>query len=241
MLFAHGDRSGLRASLLLTLVWAQSSHAKPPLAADHSAIWKTINIGTYRSVIDLREALEAAQCAPAQPTTYAGHSIPRPIPCKLGDSANEIIGRPQFELSKAPEQIELVRVSGKDLGYPPESQPSLGEIYERAASLGYALCPPEAGAQLRLQYTNQKVGEFLVVAMRPIRDYEGDLTIFSVGNGGAGLLLVGNNGDPDVRVSPSVSFVFMRSPQPPMNALAKRTPVTTDPRDAPRADAGARQ
>ena len=222
MLSANRYRIGSLGCLLFALVWAQPSFAQSPPAADRAPVWKTIKIGTYRSVIDLREALEATPCAPAGATTYADHIIPRPISCRLGDSANEIIGRPEFELSRMPAPLELIFASAKDLGFSPDSHPSLGEIYARAADLGYALCPPEAAAQLRLQYTNQKIGEFLLVAMRPIRDYDGELTIFSVGNGGAGLLLVGSNGDPNFRVAATASFVFMRSPQPPTNELAER-------------------
>ena len=203
------------------LVVAQSCFAQSLATADQLPIWKTIKTGTYRSVINLREALQAADCALPSPTV-SGRTL-MPIPCQLGDAANEIMGRREFELSRAPNEIELVRVSGKDLGFAADSQPSLREIYQRAEGLGYALCPPEAGPQLRLQYTNQRIGEFLLIAMRPIRDYDGDLTIFSVGNGGSGLSLVGHSGVPDFRVPASNSFVFMRAPQAGADDIARAT------------------
>jgi hypothetical protein len=145
--------------------------------------------------------------------TVSGRTL-QPIPCLLGDTANEIIGKRDFELSRTPTQIELVLLSGKDLGFLPTGQPSLQEIYRRAEELGYALCPPEVGPQLRLQYTDQKVGEFLLVAMPGIRNYDGNETIFSVGNGGAGLALIGSSGKPDFRVPSTKFFVFMRGPWP---------------------------
>jgi hypothetical protein len=142
---------------------------------------------------------------------------------ELGNSANEIIGRPEFGLSRARQQIQLVLLSGKDLGFSPDSQPSLQQIYERAEALGYSLCPPEVGPELRLQYTDQKIGEFLNIGMRPIPDYDGNLTILSVGNGGAGLLLVGSSGKPDAPIFPSTRFVFMRSPLPAYPAVARES------------------
>jgi hypothetical protein len=197
----------------------QSCFAQPPATA--IPVWKTIKIGTFGSVIDLREALEASECGLVTPANFTGFPGRAAIPCKLGNSANEIIGRPEFELSRTPNEIQLVIISGKDLGFSPDSQPSLRQIYERAETLGYSLCPPEVGPQLRLQYTNQKIGEFLDIAMSPIRDYAGELTILSVGNGGAGLLLVGRSGNPDAQISASGYFVFMRSSLPTDRAVAR--------------------
>jgi hypothetical protein len=197
----------------------QACFAQPPATA--TPVWKTINIGTFRSIIDLREALQASECGLVTPANFKGGTGRAAIPCKLGNSANEIIGKPEFELSGTPNEIQLVLISGKDLGFSSDSQASLLQFYERAESLGYPLCPPEVGPQLRLQYTNQKIGEFLDVAMRTIPDYAGDLTILSVGNVGAGLLLVGRSGNPDAQISASKYFVFMRSPLPPDRAVAR--------------------
>ena len=207
------------------VVCAQSCLAQHPPPAERTEVWKTVRIGTFRSVIDLREALDASDCGIATPVQRASHRGRGTIPCKLGNSASEIIGRPEFGLSRSPQEIQLALVSGKDLGFPFDSQPSLRQLYERAESLGYALCPPEIGAQLRLHYTDQKIGEFLNVAMQPIRDYAGNLTIFSLGNGGAGLLLVGNSGDPDLEISASVYFVFVRPLLPPNRELL---PINSD-------------
>jgi hypothetical protein len=51
----------------------------------------------------------------------------------------------------------------------------LRDLYRRALQLGLELCPAEGAPQLRLEYLNQPVGEFLHVAMRPIATYGGDL------------------------------------------------------------------
>jgi hypothetical protein len=209
------------ACLFGLLVSAQPSVAQPAVSADQIPVWKTITLGTVRSIIDLREALEASDCAAANATNSAS-TRSQTVACRLGDSANEILGRAGFELSASRRQAELVLLSGKDLGFPPDVQPSLRQIYERAQTLGFALCSPDVGPALRLQYTNQKIGEFLYIAMSPIRDYAGDPTIFSLGNGGAGLLLVGTGGDPDVRMSATAPFVFMRPLLAPLEAAVRQ-------------------
>ncbi len=218
-----GRETAKRILLFSAVFSAQSCFGQPLSNADQIPVWKTINIGTFRSVINLREALEASECGAATPINSTNLARAATVPCKLGDSANEILGRPGFELSRRPSEIELVLVSGKDLGFRPGSEPGLNEIYERAESLGFALCPPEVGPQLRLQYTDQKIGEFLPIAMRAILNYAGELTILSVGNGGAGLLLVGTSGNPDSRIQASTYFVFMRSPLPANRSIARES------------------
>jgi hypothetical protein len=227
MIFDRGAAKRILISahvwLLVVVVWTPSSFAQSLPSTDGIPVWKTINIGTFTSVINLREALDVLECGPATPTNSTNLARSATVPCKLGNSADEILGRPGFELSRTFEQVELVLVSGKDLGFRPDSEPSLTQIYERAESLGFSLCPPEVGPQLRLQYTNQKIGEFLPIAMRPIRDYAGELTGLSVGNGGAGLLLVGSSGNPDARIPATTYLVFMRSPLPPNASIVRES------------------
>jgi hypothetical protein len=79
--------------------------------------------------------------------------------------------------------------------------------------VGLELCPAEVGPLLRLQYVNQPVGEFLHIAMQPIATYRGDLTDLTVANGGAGLLLIGGDGSPDLKLHSTIKFVFVRPAQ----------------------------
>jgi hypothetical protein len=76
--------------------------------------------------------------------------------------------------------------------------------------LGLELCPAEVGPQLRLEYLNQPVGEFLHIAMRPVATYRGDLVDLTVANGGAGLILIGGDGSPELNLHSNVKFVFVR-------------------------------
>ena len=105
--------------------------------------------------------------------------------------------------------LDLVVLTAADLGFPAGSR-SLGEIYRRGAQLGLELCPPEAGPQLRLEYLDQPVGEFLHIAMAPVATYAGDLVDLTIGNGGAGLILIGGDGNADLMLHSSIKFVFVR-------------------------------
>jgi hypothetical protein len=50
-------------------------------------------------------------------------------------------------------------------------------------------------------------------AKTPVARYAGELVNFTVGNGGAGLFLVGGNGDPATTMPGAIRFVFVR-PRP---------------------------
>jgi hypothetical protein len=153
-------------------------------------VWKRITLGTYKGVNAVREALDAARM-------------------RVGESADEILGRPAFPYSRTKSELDLVVLTAADLGFPTGSTP-VAEIYRRALQFGLELCPAEVGPQLRLQYANQPLGEFLHIAMQPIATWRGELVDLTVANGGAGLLLLGGDGSPDLTLHSSVKFVFVR-------------------------------
>lgn len=119
--------------------------------------FKIIEIGTYKDVRSLRKALEESGA-------------------RIGDWAGDILNK--TKLSKSKQSLDLVVLSVKELGFPQGAQ--LKDIYEAAKSQGLDLCPAEAGPQLRLQYLDQPSGEWLVIAMEPIKDSDGDLDLFDV-------------------------------------------------------------
>ena len=181
---------------------AEQTHAL--LTALETPIWKTITVGGSKGVNAIRAAIETAPCS-----------------IWISEEADEILGRPAFPFIKAPVELDLVVLSVSELGFgnPASSddaelgasvQVSLHDIYVRAVSLGFELCPAEVGPALRLDYLDQPLGEFLHIAMKPVARYTGELVNFVVGGGGLGLLLVGGNGDPDVIQPGVVSFVFVR-------------------------------
>lgn len=160
--------------------------------------WKNITIGQHRGVNAVRNALDDARIA-------------------VGDSADEVLGRPAFTFAKERRQLDLVRISVAALGFGAQGG-TLAEIHARAVRLGFELCPEEVGPQLRLQYLNQPVGEFLHVAMKPQATYGGDLVDFTLANSGAGLSLLGGSARSDLVVARNVIFVFVR-PSPAQVAI----------------------
>jgi hypothetical protein len=168
--------------------------------------WKTIKLGEYPNSFALRNALDAAACG-------------------IGDLADEILARPAFTLAAAKTGVDLVVVSAVELGLTTGSA-SLGDIYSRAEKLGLSPAPAEVGPELRLQYFDQPIGEFLYVGMKPITTWTGDPVIFVVVNGGAGLILIGQNGSADTQIPASSAFLFVRPRELPK--VAKGQPRLTD-------------
>lgn len=186
------------------------------VTASETPVWKRIRLGTYKNVNLLREDLDSLDCgtvAVPQVATVGevGPAAKKPgqPPCNLGGTAAEIIGRPAFALSKSRASLDLVVLTPADLGLAGTSV-EVAAVYARAALLGFALCPAEVGPQLRLQYLDQPLGEALHIAMQPIARYTSEPTVFAIINGGAGLLLVGSDGDLDLVVPTTRRFVFVR-------------------------------
>jgi uncharacterized protein YjiS (DUF1127 family) len=171
--------------------------APPPLGprtsvrtAAHIPVWKTIAIGTFTDLVALRRAMVA-------------------VGCSVGKSADEILARPAFTLSGKKTEVELLAVSPAELGFQGETA-TLRDIYAHAQRLGLRLSPAEVAPQLRLQYFDQPIGEFLLIAMAPIRTWAGEPVILTVANGGAGLILIGQDGQDDLEVPVTSRFVFVR-------------------------------
>jgi len=149
--------------------------------------WRTTTIGSYKGVSAYRDALDAAKI-------------------KIGDAANEILGRAAFPYAREKTVVELAVVSAAELGV--ESESSLADFYNRARQLGLVLCPAEVAPQLRLDYRDQPRGETLIIAMEPVNTYSGEPTILSLVNWGSGLALLGGTGRSDFMVHPYFRFVF---------------------------------
>jgi hypothetical protein len=177
--------------------WAQGQPVRDAPPGTHNIadlpIWKHITLGTFNDVNAMREALETAHV-------------------HIGDSANEVLGRPAFTWSHSKIESDLVVVAVADLGFG-ERGASLAQIYARAVRLGLELCPAEVAPYLRLQYLQQPVGEILQIAMRPVATYHGEPVDLAVADGGEGLLLVGGEGRSDRIASGTVRFVFVRPRQ----------------------------
>lgn len=119
--------------------------------------WKTIESGTFSNTDAIRKAL-----------IYNGF--------KIEYWASDIFHKTPVSRKKT--KLELVLVSAGQLGF--KDWVPYKDIVKRAQELGLELVPAEAGPQLRLQYPAQPKDEWLHMAMEPLIDSNGDLTIFDV-------------------------------------------------------------
>ncbi|WP_249142988.1 hypothetical protein [Bradyrhizobium liaoningense] len=185
-------RDALQNQLKLGKVRAVDLPRKPIASVRDVPTWKTITVGTFVNSIVLRNALDA-------------------VGCNIGGLAAEVLARPAFTISSSKRGVELVAVSAIELGFNTDSVP-LAVIYARARQLGFELAAAEIGPQLRLQYLDQPMGEFLIVGMEPIKTWSGEPVIFNVANGGAGLILIGQDGRDDAEIPVTSRFLFVRPP-----------------------------
>ena len=175
----------------LTLKRTLSTNTPPILLVRSAApVWKTITVGTFRNSFALLNALNAAGCV-------------------IGDSAEEILARPAFTVSATKTNVELFAVSVAELGFRTDTT-SLADIYSRAQQLGFGLAAAEVAPQLRLQFFDQPMGEFLI-GMEPIKTWKGEPVILTVANGGAGLVLIGRDGSAKAEIPSASRFLFVRS------------------------------
>jgi hypothetical protein len=183
-------RDTLRNHLTLNKIASANLPPIPIRSAAAVPVWKTITIGKFANSFALIDALDAAGCS-------------------IGGSAGEILARPAFTLSVSKADVELFAVSAAELGFQAETA-SLADIYARAQDLGFGLATAEVAPQQRLQYFDQPIGEFLIIGMKPIKTWTGEPVILNVANGGAGLIVIGQDGSAGAQIPVGCRFLFVR-------------------------------
>ncbi len=154
------------------LLLGSQVNAQPP---------KHIKLGTLKNADAIRQAL-----------TGQGY--------RISDWASNILSKPAFTVASAETSLELVQVAVGELGFEQGHTLIVGypdvkllvtreQIYDRALKKGLVLCPAEVGPQLRLQYPDQPMGEWMLIAIEPIADSGGDLNVFCVERDSAGCWL----------------------------------------------------
>lgn len=149
--------------------------------------WKTIKLDTHKTTKDLSKTL-----------TSNGF--------RISDWAGDILKK--TTLASAETEIELVLVTVSDLGFTKATRRDA--IYDRAKELGLDLVPAEVGPQLRLQYNDQPLNEWMIMAMEPIASSDGFLHVFYVGRHDDGRWLITRVGYPDGMWLPDRRWVFAR-------------------------------
>lgn len=124
----------------------------------------------------------------------------------ISSYAESMLNSDKFTVSKNLENLTLVRLKVKDLGFTRE--PTTEQIYEKAKFLGLDLCPPEVGPHLRLQYEDQPLGEWFYIAMKQIAGRDGYPGVFRLERSADGLWVGAGWADPDGQWSLGIGLVF---------------------------------
>jgi len=152
--------------------------------------WKTVKLGTHKSANDLSKSL-------------------RSNGFWISNWAADILKKTTF--APAETEIELVLVTVADLGFTKATRRDA--IYDRAKELGLDLVPAEVGPQLRLQYADQPMNEWMVMGMEPIAGSGGSLHVFGVTRSVGGLWLDTDYARPGIAWDPVDRGVFARRKQ----------------------------
>lgn len=152
-------------------------------------VWKTIKLGGVKNGKGFVSEIEKRDC-------------------RVGDWAKHMLSQKVFSVAKEETDIDLIVLSVAELGF--KDGANYCDTCARAIELGLELCPAEVGPQLRLQYADQPRGEWLVIAMEPIRVSGGGLGVFLVGHDGGGRWLSGRYGRPVDFWRADYRFVFCR-------------------------------
>jgi hypothetical protein len=128
-------------------------------------------------------------------------------------SPESILNNPEFSVQEHSEEIDLIKLSVRDLGFP--GAPTTFKIYARAKELGLELCPAETGLSLPLEYNIQARGDWYFVAIKPIMNRRGCPGVFGLHRSDDGLWLCERWAEPAGQWSPDHQFVFRLRKVPP--------------------------
>jgi hypothetical protein len=120
-------------------------------------VWKTIKVGGYKDVDAYRKALSKKHMNISR---WADHA--------LGN----------IDVAAAELEVDLVKVLSAQLGF--TSAARRDDIHRVAFSMGLERCVPDIGPRLREEYTDQPLGEWVIVGMDAVRGSVGYPEVFVV-------------------------------------------------------------
>lgn len=130
--------------------------------------------------------------------------------CRVSDYARDILGKPAFTVNETETEVELcvattAELTGKEQGG------TTAEVFTGIRRIGGKLCPHAVGPELRMQYKDQPMGEWLLVAMEPISDSDGTPYVWYLVRREVGLWLYADRGSPESFWHGLNRWVFTRS------------------------------
>ncbi len=147
--------------------------------------WKKVTIGKFNSIGEVWRAL-----------TEKGVELKEGIPygskkCALRHRSVTMLNSPLFTLAKVEEEIELVSVKLKDLGFVDSGFVPKKEVLKWASQIGLEPCPAEVVIDLLLNHQLEETRRKDVqIVMEPIRVADDHLNFRLREDGGCGALLL---------------------------------------------------
>ncbi len=137
--YLYGDLLAMNTEDNIT----QRVFSVPQTEISNWKIWKTIKLGGIKTADDFHKKLDLC----------CGYIA-------------ALIDRVNYSVTEAETEVDLVLVTVAELGF--ENGASRPDIYERAQKLGLILCSAEVGPQLRIQYRDQPVNQWIYIGMNPV-------------------------------------------------------------------------
>lgn len=151
-------------------------------------VWKKLMIGVVGSVEKYREAFKTAGI-------------------RVINAVSGIVAK--TPVATEPQEVDLFLVTVAELGF--NNLTRYNDICRRAKERGYALCPAEVALALRLAYTEQPMGEWLVIMTEDLMGRSVyDPHLFSVACLENGSWLEEDGSYPEGMWSPGSTLVFVR-------------------------------
>lgn len=126
------------------------------------AIWKTIELGLYKTPDELLEALNSSGC------------------CVSVWFEELLCFDREIALTPHRARVDLVTRSVRELGF--KSPATFVQVCAKATDFGLEICSAEVGPQLCVQHKHLLTGEYLYIAMNVIADCVGRYNVFSLAN-----------------------------------------------------------
>jgi hypothetical protein len=108
-------------------------------------------------------------------------------------------------------KYKIVIVSNKSLGFPNGAERQQSQNKAKELGIAKELLPANVGIELRKQYLNQPLNEYILVDMEAIPDRDGDPYVFFVSHNSDGLWLLAYYGRADYRDHGDIRWVFLAS------------------------------
>lgn len=121
--------------------------------------------------------------------------------------------------------LDLVKVTVQDL-FNDENIHTTDEIFAKAKEQGLDLCPPQVGLQLRVEYKDQPMNEWLYMGMKLMTDSFGYPNVFGLARNVGGLWLHDRWAEPDHQWDPRREFVFSLRKSFKLKPLESLDPLT---------------